>query len=205
MGSRLRNALHPRNSNSLNRPSNIVSDFVFQEISSDFVRKELSALRVKKSSGLKDIHSRSLKIASNTLASPLTYIFNLSLETGQIPKVWKSATITPLHKSGALTGVNNFRPISVLIVVMKISNVQFIIKFTTLSRCSKPSLLFAGSLLENVNTIKYLGLSLDSVLNWHSYIDAVAAKVSRSETISLLSRIRKYLSEDTYVDSCMDP
>ena len=92
-----------------------------------------------------------------------------------------------------------------LIVVMKISNVQFIIKFTTLSRCSKPSLLFAGSLLENVNTIKYLGLSLDSVLNWHSYIDAVAAKVSRSETISLLSRIRKYLSEDTYVDSCMDP
>ena len=204
MGSRLRNALHPRNSNSLNRPSNIVSDFVFQEIS-DFVRKELSALRVKKSSGLKDIHSRSLKIASNTLASPLTYIFNLSLETGQIPKVWKSATITPLHKSGALTGVNNFRPISVLIVVMKISNVQFIIKFTTLSRCSKPSLLFAGSLLENVNTIKYLGLSLDSVLNWHSYIDAVAAKVSRSETISLLSRIRKYLSEDTYVDSCMDP
>ena len=205
MGSRLRNALDPRNSNSLNRPSNIVSDFVFQEISSDFVRKELSALRVKKSSGLKDIHSRSLKIASNTLASPLTYIFNLSLETGQIPKVWKSATITPLHKSGALTGVNNFRPISVLIVVMKISNVQFIIKFTTLSRCSKPSLLFAGSLLENVNTIKYLGLSLDSVLNWHSYIDAVAAKVSRSETISLLSRIRKYLSEDTYVDSCMDP
>ena len=205
MGLRLRNALDPRNSNSLNRPSNIVSDFVFQEISSDFVRKELSALRVKKSSGLKDIHSRSLKIASNTLASPLTYIFNLSLETGQIPKVWKSATITPLHKSGALTGVNNFRPISVLIVVMKISNVQFIIKFTTLSRCSKPSLLFAGSLLENVNTIKYLGLSLDSVLNWHSYIDAVAAKVSRSETISLLSRIRKYLSEDTYVDSCMDP
>ena len=87
MGLRLRNALDPRNSNSLNRPSNIVSDFVFQEISSDFVRKELSALRVKKSSGLKDIHSRSLKIASNTLASPLTYIFNLSLETGQIIEI----------------------------------------------------------------------------------------------------------------------
>ena len=86
VGSRLRNALHPRNSNSLNRPSNLVSDFVFQEIS-DFVRKELSALRVKKSSGLKDIHSRSLKIASNTLASPLTYIFNLSLETGQIIEI----------------------------------------------------------------------------------------------------------------------
>ena len=31
----------------------------------------------------------------------LTYIYNLSLRTSIVPTAWKSATVTPLHKSGS--------------------------------------------------------------------------------------------------------
>ena len=95
-------------------------DFVLKDIPVCFVRKELSSLCVNKSSGLKDIHSRILKVGSNVLATPLTYIFNLSIHRGEIPRSWKAATVTPLYKSGSHGDANNFRPISVLPVVMKI-------------------------------------------------------------------------------------
>ena len=97
----------------------VTPDFVFKDIPVSFVRKELSSLCVNKSSGLKDIHSRILKVGSSVLATPLTHIFNLSIHSGEIPRSWKAATVTPLHKSGSHSDPNNFRPISVL-PVMKI-------------------------------------------------------------------------------------
>ena len=93
-----------------------VPDFAFKDISVDFVRKELSSLRVNKSSGLKDIHSRRCQRSSSPTYSHLY----LSLQRSEIPKSWKSAIVTPLHKSRSLLYPNNFRPISVLPVVMKI-------------------------------------------------------------------------------------
>ena len=94
-------------------------DFLFKDIPASFVHKELSSLCVK-SSGLKDIHLCMLKVYSNVLATPLTHIFNLSIHCDQIPRSWKAATVTPLNKSGSHCDPNNFRPISVLTVVMKI-------------------------------------------------------------------------------------
>ena len=41
---------------------------------------------------------RFLKTGADILAAPLTHIFNLSLHTAIIPRSWKSATVTPLHK-----------------------------------------------------------------------------------------------------------
>ena len=48
-----------------------VPDFAFKDISVDFVRKELSSLRVSKSSGLKDIHSRRCQRSSSPTYSHL--------------------------------------------------------------------------------------------------------------------------------------
>ena len=99
-----------------------VKNFEFNDVSVDFVRKELSSLKVNKSSGLRDIHTPFLKTGADVLAAPLTYIFNLSLHNAIIPRSWKCATVTPLHKDGSVSDPNNFRPISVLPVVMKIFN-----------------------------------------------------------------------------------
>lgn len=94
--------------------------FQFTDVDVDFVREQLSSLKVKKSSGMKDIHTRFLKTGADVLAAPLTYILNLSLHTATMPSSWKSAAVTLLHKNGSMSDPNNFRPICVLPVVMKI-------------------------------------------------------------------------------------
>ena len=47
-------------------------------------------------------------------------IFNKSLQTGYVPKVWKIKRVSPLHKGESKTDCNNFRPISILPIPMKI-------------------------------------------------------------------------------------
>ena len=47
-----------------------------------------------------------------TLAYPLTKIFNLSFNLGQIPSDWKYANIVPVHKKGDKNNIENYRPIS---------------------------------------------------------------------------------------------
>ena len=48
-----------------------VDEFRFTKISVDFVKKELSSLKIKKSSGLKNICARFLKTGADVLAEPL--------------------------------------------------------------------------------------------------------------------------------------
>ena len=62
----------------------------------------LSALRnskcMKSSVGADQLDPRLLKLAAPIIARPLTHIFNLSLFSGYIPSIWKSALVVPLHK-----------------------------------------------------------------------------------------------------------
>ncbi len=39
-------------------------------------------------------------VCTLTIAEPLSYIFNLSLLSNEIPKIWKSAFVLPLLKGG---------------------------------------------------------------------------------------------------------
>ena len=43
---------------------------------------------------------------------------NRSLAEGSIPSEWKHAIVTPVHKSGSKTDAANYRPISVLTILM---------------------------------------------------------------------------------------
>ena len=54
------------------------------------------------------------------IVKPLTYIINLSLSTGVVPEGMEIARVTPIHKSGNVSHVNNYRPISVLTSFSKI-------------------------------------------------------------------------------------
>ena len=86
----------------------------------DEVQKSLSELDSHKATGLDGLSSKILKLSASVIASPLTVIFNQSISYGHFPIQWKTARITPVHKSGSRTDKNNYRPISILCVVSKL-------------------------------------------------------------------------------------
>ncbi|KAI8517787.1 hypothetical protein Bbelb_038040 [Branchiostoma belcheri] len=96
------------------------SSFEFSEISTDFTHRQLLNIPLGKSTGLDGVSSRLIRHAAPVITGPLTYIYNLSLSTGIVPTVWKTAKVTPLHKDGDKNNCNNYRPISVIPSFMKI-------------------------------------------------------------------------------------
>ena len=77
-------------------------------------------MKPKFSCGLDKIPSIAIKKCLAEFTWILTRIFNMSLESNSVPKLWKQAVITPLHKSGSKDDINNYRPISVPSCVSKV-------------------------------------------------------------------------------------
>jgi hypothetical protein len=50
----------------------------------------------------------------------LSLIFNPSLQTGMLPQDWRDAVVRPIHKQGDLTLCNNYRPISLTSIAVKV-------------------------------------------------------------------------------------
>ena len=70
--------------------------------------------------GHDDISSSLIKCVSSSILGPLTHIFNLSFQTGCVPKDLKIAKVIPFYKSGDQKLFNNYRPISILPCFSKI-------------------------------------------------------------------------------------
>lgn len=94
--------------------------FKFSSLSIGEVLSELKSLDRNKAAGPDHLEPFFLKLAADHVAEPLTHIFNLSLKSAKIPKVWKSAFVLLLLKGGDPTEVNNYRPISKRCIVAKI-------------------------------------------------------------------------------------
>ncbi len=80
----------------------------------------LSGVNANKTHGPDGIHGKILKNCAVSLASPLSVIFKVSYNTGCIPKEWKLAHVVPVHKKGSKEDVENYRPISLTCLTMKI-------------------------------------------------------------------------------------
>ena len=52
----------------------------------------------------------------------MTKLFNAILSTGLYPKMWRGATLTPLHKKGDREDTNNYRGIAVYSCMGKTMN-----------------------------------------------------------------------------------
>ena len=74
-----------------------------------------------KSTGVDGISSRMLKLAASIIAPSITKLINLSFSLNVFPSRWKTATVTPIFKSGVPTDVTNYCPISVLPILSKIA------------------------------------------------------------------------------------
>jgi hypothetical protein len=81
---------------------------------------EINNLSETKSAGHDDISAKMIKIISEEIIKPLTYICNLSFETGNIPHFLKIALGTPIFKVKENNLFENYRPISVLTCFSKL-------------------------------------------------------------------------------------
>ena len=98
------------------------SSFELQPVTTEFVKGQLSQLKTNKAVGRDKISANLLRDGASVIVSPLCYIINLSLTSGQFPKSWKCANVNTLFKQGASdkTDKDNYRPISVLPTVSKV-------------------------------------------------------------------------------------
>ena len=81
------------------------------EINLDIVKKTLDALLINKSSWPDGLSARVLKEMSDVIAMPVYILFKNSLQTGSIPKIWKTANITAIYKKGDKKFAGNYRPV----------------------------------------------------------------------------------------------
>ena len=77
-------------------------------------------MNTTKSSGYDGISVYLLKKIIFYIATPLTYIFNLSLSIGKCPNSLKLAKVIPIFKKDDSTLISNYRPISLLPSISKI-------------------------------------------------------------------------------------
>ena len=94
--------------------------FTIPLITEEHVLKEISAMPTKKAVGIDGISCKLLKAAAPEIVQSVTKIINKSFTSGIFPDAWKTAKVTPVHKSGPLHDFGNFRPISVLPLLSKI-------------------------------------------------------------------------------------
>ena len=90
------------------------------EISEGEISKYLHSLDCNKGAGPDGLPPLFLKKCARVLCKPLCIIYNKSLQTCTFPTKWKMAHITPIHKSGCLQDITNYRPISILSAAGKI-------------------------------------------------------------------------------------
>ena len=96
------------------------SQFDLTLITRDFVLKQIDNLSIDKAIGEDHISCKLLKMTKNIIAESLCDIINKSLSTGVVPRKWKKARVVPIFKSGDISSMNNYRPISILPIVSKI-------------------------------------------------------------------------------------
>jgi hypothetical protein len=84
------------------------------------VKDQLEILNNSKPSGPDGVAPRILRSVSQCLVSPLTLLFNQSLQCGQLPYIWKRSHVTPVYKNkGVASDITNFRPIALTCVLCK--------------------------------------------------------------------------------------
>ncbi|PFX27691.1 RNA-directed DNA polymerase from mobile element jockey [Stylophora pistillata] len=95
---------------------NLLSDL---SVSALDVQKALPNINLNKAPGPDQLPPRILRRCAEELSTLLAHLFHLSLRSGVMPKLWKSANITPVHKGDKKEFVENYRSISLLPIPAK--------------------------------------------------------------------------------------
>ena len=84
------------------------------------VKKLLNELNTCKSPGPDCLHSRLLHELAIEIYLPLSIIFEASMKSIKIPKQWKIARVSAIHKKGNRKLASNYRPVSITRIVCRV-------------------------------------------------------------------------------------
>ena len=92
--------------------------FAFQQIDCR-VFNELKSINLSKATGFDNLPALMIKLAASETAYPFSLLVNRSISEAVFPDSEKCAKIIPLYKSDETTQLDNYRPISILLVFSK--------------------------------------------------------------------------------------
>ena len=79
----------------------------------------LSKLKTNEGSGSDGLSPRLLVALADVISEPLTHLFCLSIESAQVPRIWKLANVCPIPKKSH-PSIDDLCPISILPVFSKL-------------------------------------------------------------------------------------
>lgn len=97
-----------------------LSQLSYISIDSSDTYQALSRLQQNKAMGCDNISPKILKACAASLSEPVSVLFSKCLDTCTFPVEWKTHKITPIPKSGDLSRILNYRPISLLCILSKV-------------------------------------------------------------------------------------
>ena len=84
------------------------------------IEKLLKNINTKKACGPDMISNSVLKECAKEIAPVLSHIFQLSIDTGELPKDWRNANVSPIFNKGDRHTAANYRPVSLTCVCCKL-------------------------------------------------------------------------------------
>ena len=177
------------------------------------VVKSFKQLKTGKASGPDYISSRLLKTCAWELSVIFSHIYNKSLATGNIPRIWKTSKIVPIPKTRTAKEMNDFRPIALTSIVMKcleriISNLlhtecnhldQNQFAYKAKRSVEDAILVYTNNVYKHLDTpksyVRTLFVDFSSAFNTIQPHILIPKLLSMNVNVTIISWILKYLTE----------
>ena len=98
----------------------LCNSFSFENFTEEEVKKEIHKLKSRRKASLESFNPAMLSKIASQIGKPLTYLYNLSINTGVYPASLKLARVIPIYKKESKSNVSNYRPLSLLSIFDKI-------------------------------------------------------------------------------------
>ena len=94
--------------------------FSFREVSFKEIETEISLLKLNKTSQYSDIPTKIIKENSDIFSNFICESINNSIKSSTFPSCLKHADVTPLHKKCNKSLKENYRPVSIILILSKV-------------------------------------------------------------------------------------
>ena len=115
-------AINPAGASPPPRPPRVTASyFTLRPVTLPELSKALSDLSSSKAVGIDGVPIDAVRKCFPVVGPHILHIINTSIATCIFPSSWKIASVVPLHKAGSRDSASNFRPISILSVLSKLT------------------------------------------------------------------------------------